>query len=324
MMRTPTWWQSRGAISALLWPASKLYGLGTWLDRRFTQPQRAPIPVIAIGNATAGGAGKTPTCIALASMLQAMGEVPHIISRGYGGHAHTAHRVNPAQDDAASVGDEALLLAAIAPTWVGADRLASIRAAQQAGATLVLADDALQHHKLHKDISLLVVDATYGFGNGLLMPAGPLREPLPAVWMRSDASITIGGELDRLPQPNFTAQIAPTGDIAFLNGKRWLAFAGIAHPWKFFDTLRRCGTDLAHGEPFPDHAPYSDATITALHAQAAQHGLSLITTEKDWWRLTPDQRRDIAYLPVALQFSEPASLQAWLQERLIFLRRSAT
>lgn len=323
MMRTPAWWRTRGSVAWLLAPLGLLYSAGAWIDRRSTKPARAPLPVIAVGNATAGGAGKTPTTIALVKLLQAMGEVPHIISRGYGGTAHTAHRVDAAHDLATSVGDEALLLAAAAPTWVGADRLASSRAAHAAGATLVIADDALQHHALQHDIALLVVDTNYGFGNRLPIPAGPLREPLSGLLKRCHASIAIGGSMAGLPQPCFAASIAPSGDTSFLHGKRWLAFAGIAHPDKFFATLDEQGAHVAQHERFADHAPYTDATLIALRQRAAEDGLHLITTEKDWLRLAPAQRADIACLPVALQFAQPGPLGQWLQDRLIFARSSA-
>jgi tetraacyldisaccharide 4'-kinase len=305
MMRTPAWWQSRGLRSTVLLPFAALYGLGFRLDRALKKPQRAPLPVIGIGNVTAGGAGKTPTTIALAHWLRAQGHTPHILTRGYGGKPQHAHRVS-AQNSAAEVGDEALLLAAAAPTWVGRDRLASARAAQQAGATILLADDAMQHHALHKDLQLLVIDGARGFGNGRLLPAGPLRQP-PAAAAGAVPLIIGAGEVPGITGA-LRARIAPMGDTAFLREGRWLAFSGIAYPQKFYTTLREAGAELAATLDFPDHHPFTAAELDRLQRSASANGLQLITTEKDWMRLPIAKRAGVRYLPIALQFHDADAL----------------
>jgi tetraacyldisaccharide 4'-kinase len=229
-MKTPEFWKSTHSISTALLPLSMLYRLGAWLDRKCSTGQGAPVPVIGVGNVTAGGAGKTPTTLALVSHLRALGYTPHIVVRGYGGRALHAHRVAE-HDTWQLVGDEALLLAQAAPTWVGRDRRASIAAAATHGATIVICDDALQHHALACDIMLLVIDGAYGIGNGRLLPAGPLREPLPNAIARADALVMIGDDTQAitatLTLPIIHARITPTMDTATLQGLRVLAFAGI-------------------------------------------------------------------------------------------------
>ena len=319
-MRTPRFWQHRYGWSTLLSPIAHLYGLGAALDRTFTRARPASIPVISIGNATAGGAGKTPTTLALAQLLRAMGHTPHILTRGYGASKKTtAHHVTTA-DDWRSVGDEALLLAQTAPTWVGRDRLASAAAAADAGATLALCDDAHQHYRLQKTISLLVIDGPYSIGNGKLIPAGPLREPFEEALARADAVVMIGDDAQqlraRISIPVFQAQLAPSGDADALKQKKWLAFAGIGRPAKFFDTLRVLGITLVSTKSFADHHAYSTAEITALTREADALGAHLITTEKDAVKLAPEQASAITTLAVALRFDAEDEVSAFLRARL--------
>lgn len=315
-MKTPRFWQSIHPASTALLPLAALYRLGAWADRRFTRPQRAPVPVIAIGNATAGGAGKTPTALALVPMLQALGHAPHILTRGYKGAALSAHRVT-ASDALCQVGDEALLLRHAAPVWVGRDRFAAANAAAQAGATILVCDDALQHHALHKDRSLLVIDGPYGIGNGRLLPAGPLREPFADAVARAHAVILIGDDAQRLTPhlslPVFRANLQPAGDTSFLTAKRWLAFAGIGRPEKFYATLRALGADLAATRDFADHHAYSPADIASLLAEAQRLGATLITTGKDHVRIPAAQADTIQTLPVTLVFEDPPAFTAWLR-----------
>lgn len=310
-MKTPRFWQTNNSTSCLLAPLSAAYALGAWADRRFTTPQLAPLPVIAVGNVTAGGAGKTPTTLALIPLLRAMGHTPHILTRGYRGACLTAHRVNDG-DDWRIVGDEALLLAKAAPTWVGRNRLASARAAAAHGATILICDDALQHHALHKNVTLLVIDGAFGIGNGKLLPAGPLREPLASATKRCDAAIIIGEDVQQLATqltlPVITAKLIPSNDTAFLSGSNWLAFAGIGRPEKFFNTLCACGATLLATKSFPDHHAYSAQDITQLIANAEKLGASLITTEKDAVKIPPAYTDVIRVLPVNLRFDEPSHI----------------
>ena len=320
-MRTPGFWRSNHLLSTLLLPASYLYAAGFTLERALTRPQRASVPVVSVGNITAGGAGKTPTAIALLPWLQAMGDTVHFVTRGYGGSIRGPHRVQ-AEDEAHRVGDEALLLARHAPTWVAASRIAGIAAAQQAGATLVVADDALQHHALRRDLSVLVVDLLTGFGNGRLLPAGPLRQTLASAQRERTLTVAIGTEdphglLPRLEAfgPVYRADWDVADDPARLRAQPWLAFAGIAYPQKFYATLRHHGAELAATRDFPDHYPYRADELAALAREAQAQNARLITTEKDAVRLPAAWRAEVAVLPVTLRFAAPealcASLRSW-------------
>lgn len=318
-MKTPRFWQTCNLISAALLPLSAVYTIGARLDRRHTKPQTASLPVLSIGNATAGGAGKTPATMALVPLLRQLGYTPHILTRGYHGTAQQAHRVT-AQNTAQEVGDEALLLAAAAPTWVGRDRLASANAAAKANADLLLCDDAHQHHRLHKNLSLLVIDGPFGIGNGRLLPAGPLREPFAAALAHAQAVILIGEDKHNiaahLPVPVFRAELRPTSDTEFLKHHRWLAFAGIGRPQKFYDTLRSLGAEILATRDFPDHHAYTEADAKTLLQHAKNLGATLITTEKDAVKLPPALRAETRVLPVALQFSHPETVTAFLRNHL--------
>ncbi len=233
--------------------------------RRIARPGwRAPVPVICCGNVTVGGAGKTTLALDLAARLGARGVAVHVLLRGYGGAVRGVHRV-AAGDPASLVGDEALLLAAVAPTWVGADRAASARAAVAAGAAALLLDDGLQNPSLCKDLALLVVDGGSGFGNGRVLPAGPLREPVAAGAARCQAAVQIGadatGALAHLPAGLAVLHARLEQDVAGLAGQPVVAFAGIARPDKFFDGLVQGGVSVVARRAFADHHPYTARDI---------------------------------------------------------------
>ena len=314
-MKTPRFWQSVNPASVALLPAALLYRIGAFADRCFTTPHKAVLPVISVGNVTAGGAGKTPTTLALIPILRDLGHTPHILTRGYKGADLVAHLVSET-DSWQQVGDEALLLAKAAPTWVGRNRHASAKAAASSGATILLCDDALQHHRLRKDLSLLVIDGAYGIGNGFALPAGPLRESLASAAKRCDAVVLIGTDahhlMPKIHLPVLHAQVRYVGDTSFLSASRWLAFAGIARPEKFFTTLNELGADIVATRNFSDHHPYSDADIAGLQKQAAALGAKLITTTKDHVKLPAGAARDIAQLPVELIWQDMASLRVLL------------
>ncbi|WP_370151742.1 tetraacyldisaccharide 4'-kinase [Ferrovibrio sp.] len=323
MPSAPAFWAagSPSPWPALLAPAAALYGLGNRLKRAFTTTQAAALPVISVGNLVAGGAGKTPAALALAPLLAQQGRQPHFLTRGYGGRVAGPLRVDPAHHDAAQVGDEALLLAAAAPAWVARDRPAGARAAKAAGAGCVIADDAHQTWALARDLSLLVVDGGYGFGNGRLLPAGPLREPLAAGLARADAVILVGPVMAPLPdmggRPVFGARlVADPADAARLRGRRVLAFAGIGRPEKFFATLEQAGAVVVGRESFPDHAPYSPDTIMRLAETAQQADAVPVTTAKDHVRLPVEARPMAEALRVSLRFDDPDAVGRFLQERL--------
>jgi tetraacyldisaccharide 4'-kinase len=313
-MRAPEFWRRDGLWPAALAPAAALYAAAT-ARRLARRGWRAPVPVICCGNATVGGAGKTTLALDLGARLARHG--PAFLTRGHGGRARGVHRVDPARDDARLVGDEALLLAAVAPTFVAADRAAGARAAIAAGAGLLIMDDGLQNPTLAKDLSLLVVDGASGFGNGRVLPAGPLREPVATAASRTAAAVLIGEDRCRaaaaLPAglPVLHAGLRQEG-VEDLAGRPVFAFAGIGFPEKFFAGLRGAGVVVAGTAAFPDHHPYTPAEIAGLLRRAATASAVAVTTPKDAVRLPPGLRDEVRVVGVSLAWEDPAALAVLL------------
>lgn len=303
----------------MLQPLAALYQWGAKTRAVLTNPYHSSLPVICIGNAVAGGAGKTPTALMLAEMLQNLGGTPHILSRGYGGSLRGPVPVNASVHSAAEVGDEPLLLSRAAPTWIARDRRVGLKALEQAGATCVLMDDGLQNPSISKTASLLVVDGGYGIGNGRCLPAGPLRESWETARARAAAILIIGEDLHGMAQrvaglPVLHGALTPIPGGTHLAGERWLAFAGIGRPAKFFDTVTAQGGQMIASKAFPDHHPYKESELRMLAAQAEKSGARLITTEKDAIRLPAAWRTRVSVLSVRLTLE--SSSQVWLEERL--------
>jgi tetraacyldisaccharide 4'-kinase len=317
-LRPPGFWSAGGWQARLLAPLGAVTAWAT--ARRVARPGwRAPVPVICCGNAGVGGAGKTTLALDLLRRLQDRGGRPHALLRGYGGREPGPFLVRPALHDARRVGDEALLLAEVAPTWVAADRAAGALAAVQQGADAIVMDDGLQNPGLVKDCSLLVIDGGFGFGNGLLLPAGPLREPVAAAGARCMAAVLIGadtrGAVARLPADLPVLRAELVADLGRLDlGRRYLAFAGIGRPEKFFAGLAVAGVMLAGRRAFADHHPYTPSELAALAAEARAAGAVLLTTPKDMARLPPEQRHGIAVAGVALAWADEAALEALLEQ----------
>ena len=305
-MREPSWWYARppGWAGRLLEPAGALWG--QLAQRRFARGSayRAALPIICIGNFTAGGTGKTPLALEVAGMVHAMGLKPAFLSRGYGGRQRGPHWVDAARDRSADVGDEPLLLAAAHPTLVARDRSAGARAIVEGpvSADVIIMDDGLQNPEVAKDLTIAVIDGARGIGNGRVIPAGPLRAPLAFQLTLVDAVVVNRGSVgdaggsppasdfaDRLRRefegPVLDAAIAPIGSTDWLSGSPVVAFAGIGVPDRFFATLRTLGAQLAGKIAFPDHHAFDQADATRLLDLARSHGAMLVTTEKDRVRL---------------------------------------
>lgn len=317
------WWRRDRSLTALaLWPLGRLNGIAaSW--RMMRTPQfRAPVPVICVGNLVVGGAGKTPTALTLARMARGRGLRPGFLASGYGGSAKGPLLVEPARHDAAAVGDEALLLAAAGPTVIGRDRPAAARRLLKEGVNLIIMDDGFQNPYLAKDLALVCVDAGVGVGNGLTLPAGPLRAPLALQIRRADALIVIGEGDVAEPLIRAAARSGRATLRAHFKPARvrdWrkqpiLAFAGIGRPQKFFDTLASIGAPVRRTVSFADHHPFTEAEASRLLAEAESGGLRLVTTEKDLARLSGTTgacaalRERAEAFPVTIEFENPAAV----------------
>jgi tetraacyldisaccharide 4'-kinase len=327
-MRAPNFWgpACERSVADLLAPTGWLYGLGTRLRLATMISWRAPVPIICIGNLTAGGSGKTPLAMEITRRLPARGDNPHLLTRGYGGNKAGPLLVNPAVHDTHTIGDEALLLAAIAPTWVSRHRASGAAAAVAAGASVIVMDDGLQNPDLVKDLSIVVVDGTYGFGNERLIPAGPLRESVTTGLARADAVVVIGddsaGVIATVAQqrgsafPILVATVHPQAEAAAaLSKQRVVAFAGIARPERFFATLESIGCSVIDRFAFADHHAYKDAELSAIAERAGDDTL-IVTTAKDAARLQPAWRARVNVLPIQVRFADESALEILLSSAL--------
>jgi len=336
-LETPFWWYRRkGALASALAPLGRLYGRVA--EARFArgEPYRSRLTVICIGNFTAGGGGKTPTAIAVAKLLAELGAKPAFLSRGYGGASKGPVLVKPRQG-ADEVGDEALLLAEAAPTMVSADRAAGAHAIEATAASVIVMDDGFQNPSLAKDLSLVVVDADAGIGNGLIMPAGPLRAPLEPQLARADALVVIAdgskaaGLIEAFTSQGKTvlkARMVPRQDRRWLSVLPVIGFAGIARPEKFFATLRNNGARLIDTRSYPDHYRYSERQARSLLKEAKDYNAMLVTTEKDFVRLPDEEdgaRGELKHrcrpFSIAVEFADEAAAKQLLSAAIAKVRR---
>jgi tetraacyldisaccharide 4'-kinase len=329
------WYRPSSWMSRLLMPLAAIYGAiaGHRLQREGVD---AGIPVLCVGNYHVGGAGKTPTVLALAKLLRDLDETPVVLSRGYGGRLQGPVTVDPDRHGAADVGDEPLMLARTIPVVVARDRLDGVALARSQGATVIVMDDGFQNPAVAKDASLIVIDAQRGLGNGCVFPAGPLRAPLLPQIARTDALIVVGdgagaGEVAAAVtargKPVLSANLkANDASIASLAGKRVAAFAGIGDPNRFFRTLRASGIEVVLEQAFADHHAFSQSEMETLIAQATREALTLVTTEKDLARLRgreglPDRAREIVAFAVTLEIDGVAELRKLVSEWLFKARQ---
>lgn len=321
-LTTPRHWYRRDAAPPLaarliLIPISWIWAAATARRLRRGGAADPKIPVICVGNLTLGGAGKTPVAMAIVDLLRRQGLAAHVLSRGHGGSLTGPLRVDPASHTANDVGDEPIMMAATgAPVWIARDRGVGALAAAAAGADAIVMDDGHQNPSVRKTLSLVVVDGEtrgeeWPFGDGMVFPAGPMREPLKAGLARADAVVML------LPMDLPTAD---EGLLALFDGKPvlfarlepmappppgpQLGFAGIGKPWKMERALMAAGCELVDFAPLPDHGPIKEATLRFLARRAAALGAGLLTSEKDWARLSPDWRQKVVAWPVRARFED--------------------
>lgn len=332
----PTWWYREKATLAarLLQPAALVWAAVAARRSQRTSPYRSILPVICIGNFTAGGTGKTPLTRRVVAMLRDQGRAPVVLSRGHGGRLAGPHWLDPTRDRAADVGDEPLLHAAASPVVVARDRAAGARLIEATATPdhVIVMDDGLQNPTLARTLSIAVVDGRRGLGNGRTMPAGPLRAPLDAQLATVDAIVvnvppgastqraggragTVSADLvetlkRRFDGPVLVATTSPVEPTGWLREMPVLAWAGIANPGRFFDLVELLGANVLERAAFADHETPSDRAAERLLERADRLGARLVTTEKDLARVAGGGPALAALaaasraLPIELQMSE--------------------
>ncbi len=316
-MKTPAFWSQRHLVSALLFPLGCLYNLATQLNMRRHLPRKVSIPVICIGNLTAGGTGKTPTAVSIAKIMQQQNKQPYFVSRGYGGNLHNVI-VDLQQHSPQQVGDEPLLLARQAPAVVTPDRYHGAQIAEKNGANIIIMDDGFQNPKLHKDLSFLVFDGGFGIGNGWCIPAGPLRENLSSGVKRANAIIIIGEDKHNLASkfklPVFHGKVVPIAPN--FSERKVIAFAGIGRPEKFYQSLRELNFELVETIDFPDHHYYSEQELNELINKAQEKSCILITTAKDMVKIPAALRPNFKVLEIEVKWENETELANFINQKL--------
>lgn len=321
----PKFWKNINIISILLLPAALLFCIATFLRNLTTSKYHAKVPVICVGNVTVGGAGKTPVVLAIADILRESGLSIAIASRGYKGEITKPTLVDKNRYTVNSVGDEPLMLARIAPTYIAAQRDLAVQMAENNGANVVIMDDGLQNPSVYKNISLLVIDGKFGIGNALVLPAGPLRETLSSGVRKCSAIIVIGKDETgilkhpalnaKTTPPILRARLEPHGQLPDPNVP-YIAFAGIGNPEKFFSTLAENGYNIVETIPFADHYNYTDGDMNEIIHKAENKGARIITTEKDEVRLPLFAKKKVQVLPVKIAWEDETQIRNVLEKAL--------
>ncbi len=313
IFKSPKFWEERDSkITRFLVPFSKIYDFVCSIRRNSITSEKASVPVICVGSVVQGGSGKTPTVELICHILKEHSYKPHILSGGYGGYLKNVVRVNKALHSYLQVGDEALLLSFVAPTWVGKNRVNSSKAATLSGADVLVMDDGFQNNSLEKDLQVLVVDSNQEFGNGHLFPAGPLKENIESGIKKSDVVLIVGEKNaaleDRIKNikvgvPVCYAQMEVVETVSVEN-KRVIGFCGLGYPEKFKKTLLNCGFDLLDFIAFSDHHPYTITEIQKLIKAAKSMNAHLVTTKKDFVKIPEVFRSEISTIGIKLSLQD--------------------
>lgn len=313
-MKTPTYWNNTNILSLALWPLGCIYGIATKLRLLLKKSHRVEARVICVGNLTAGGTGKTPVAVSFAKLMQQHGKNPFFVSRGYGGTLKGI-KVIPQKHTARDVGDEPLILARQAPVIINPDRYQGALMAALDGADIVIMDDGFQNPSLYKDISILVVDGSVGFGNGFCIPAGPLREFKSSGLKRANAIAIIGEDKFKLANtfndiPVFKGKVKAVSPSPLTYDV--VAFAGIGRPSKFYNSLKECGFNVVATQDFPDHHYYTEEELEKLLSLGKQHKSPIYTTAKDFVKIPPHLQSKFKVLEIEIEWENPAEITNFL------------
>lgn len=313
-MKTPRFWHNNGLLAQIVLPLSVIYFLAKRIKFKKITPQKFNLKIICIGNVVAGGAGKTPTAIAVKKILQKNYPQAKIafVSKGYKGRISEPTLVDKAIHTTQDVGDEAILLASTGNAIIGKDRFEAIKFAENLGYEIVILDDGLHDDRIIKDKSFVVIDGKYGFGNGLLFPAGPMRDRLDFAVNNADEIILIGKDeknsfvkIKHATRKNYhalQANIKNTNELS--KDLNFIAFAGIGRPSKFYDTLNEMGLKIIQTVDFADHHNYSEEDISYLKDLAKINNAKLVTTEKDFVKLPTDFQLEVDCLKIEIVFED--------------------
>ena len=317
-MKTPKYWQSNSFISKILAPFGWVYGALTQARLKIIKPKKVEIPVICVGNITAGGTGKTPVSISIAKLLGIEMYHPYFVTRGYGGQLQNVI-VNNKKHTASEVGDEPLLLSQQAPVVVNANRYAGAELAIKNGADVIVMDDGFQNPTLHKNLSFLVFDGTYGIGNGKIIPAGPLRETFCNGVKRADALVILGKDKHNLAEksglPVFYAHTEAV-QTSNIENPNVVAFAGIGHPQKFYHTLCQQGFNVVETIDFPDHHFYTREELEKILEKAKALKAEVYTTSKDYVKIPHLLQKEIKVLEIAIVWDNPEQLTEFIRKKI--------
>ena len=283
-----------------------------------------PIPVVCVGNITLGGSGKTPTVLLILQVLKKLGYEVHVVSRGYKGKIKHTTLVDPNIHSALDAGDEPLLISKTSKVWITKNKRAGILAAYRAGANIVVLDDGFQNPSISKDLSILVIDTDFNFGNGHIFPMGPLRESLKFASKRADFILCLGNTGSRkkflknikVPEDIYLTegQLTPKNCPPALKNKKLIAFCGIARPEKFFFSLKDLGLMVIEKISFPDHFMYSEKDLRKLLKTARKRNALLVTTEKDLIKIPKEIKKYFHCIPIEVTLKDNSILESALKK----------